>query len=377
MPLSIELVTSPRGLAALAPEWEALALRSETDEPMASPTWVRAWWSVFGGWRRGLRVVLVRDARRVVAIAPFLVRWTAHRGVLPFRRLELLCSGEDEADEIVSEYLGVIVERGAEEAAAQAIAAWIPRPIDEIVLPLMDGERTMPGAIALALRARGFRVDLAEVSRAPFIRLPQTFDAYLAALSSSHRYTIRRSLRDFDAWSDGSSELTVARDRQAVEASLATLERLHGERWASRGGERAGGAFTSEKFRRFHHVVIPELMAKNALELACLTVRGEPVAAAYNLVWKGKVYFYQGGRSLDVPEKLRLGLVLHARTIAHAIAEGRREYDFLGGASRYKMDLATETRPLVTLRAVRPSARDLVRRLAEHTVEAVRAHRAK
>ena len=45
--------------------------------------------------------------------------------------------------------------------------------------------------------------------------------------------------------------------------------------------------------------------------------------------------------------------------------KGRRELDFLGGASRYKGQLATGRRPLVTLRAARPSLVEGARRLAE------------
>jgi CelD/BcsL family acetyltransferase involved in cellulose biosynthesis len=56
---------------------------------------------------------------------------------------------------------------------------------------------------------------------------------------------------------------------------------------------------------------------------------------------------------LEPAWRVRPGIVLHAHAIRRAIAAGRHEYDFLGGASRYKVQLATATRPLLRMRAVR------------------------
>jgi CelD/BcsL family acetyltransferase involved in cellulose biosynthesis len=113
---------------------------------------------------------------------------------------------------------------------------------------------------------------------------------------------------------------------------------------------------------------MPRLLEEGALELAWLLVRGEPVAAAYNLVWNGKVSYYQCGRRLDVPDAVRPGVVLLAHLIRGAIEAGRREFDFLGGAALYKSQLALATRPLVQVRAARPSLREWLRRGAERGV---------
>ena len=92
-----------------------------------------------------------------------------------------------------------------------------------------------------------------------------------------------------------------------------------------------------------------------SLELLWLVVRGEPIAASYNVVFGNKVYFYQSGRRMDVPKAVRPGIAMHALAIQRSIEAGRREYDFLQGASRYKRDLALASRALVTLRAVAPA----------------------
>ena len=104
---------------------------------------------------------------------------------------------------------------------------------------------------------------------------------------------------------------------------------------------------------------MPQLLdgVDGQLDLLWLTVKGEPIAAAYNIVFRGKVYFYQSGRKLDLPKQVKPGISIHAFAIERSITLGHREYDFLNGASQYKLKLATATRPLVTLRAIAPSLR--------------------
>jgi CelD/BcsL family acetyltransferase involved in cellulose biosynthesis len=120
---------------------------------------------------------------------------------------------------------------------------------------------------------------------------------------------------------------------------------------------------------------MPALLDRGALELRWLEARGEPIAAIYNIAWQGKVQFYQGGRRMDLPKGLRPGTAIQALAIRAAIEDGRREYDFLAGTARYKMELALAARPLVELRATRPSLGDAARRAAELAIAQARALR--
>src|SRR5262249_7297905 len=143
---------------------------------------------------------------------------------------------------------------------------------------------------------------------------------------------------------------------------------LHGERW---GGE---GVFGSPRFRAFHDDVMPRLFARGALDLAWLTARGAPIAAAYGIVWHGKIYFYQAGRSLDVPRGLRPRIALHALLVRRAVEAGRREYDFLTGRARYNGQLAAAARGVVQLRAVRRArgARERARAFSARAIQEAR-----
>jgi CelD/BcsL family acetyltransferase involved in cellulose biosynthesis len=359
--LSSVLISDIASLRGERRAWEDLLARSSENEPTLGSAWLLAWWDVFGSeGERELRSLAFYDGDRLVGFAPLLLRRHVYRPGIPFRRLEMLGSGELESDETCADYLGVIAEKGREADVASAFAAALASNVaggwDELVLSSMNGDGVLPSLLRAALRARGLHVDLEEWSTAPYVALPNSWDAYLAALKSSKRAQLRKSLRAFEAWAGGPPVLTRVRSLSELAEGRRVLMALHRERWGS------DGVFGSAKFRAFHDLVMPELLALGALDLGWMSVRGEPVAAFYNLRWNGKLHFYQSGRRLDVPDDVRIGLTMHAYLIKDAIEAGLREYDFLAGASQYKMALALATRPLVKLRAARVSIVETARR---------------
>jgi CelD/BcsL family acetyltransferase involved in cellulose biosynthesis len=372
--LSVTVLTTVADVERWCEAWEALVARSTTNQVTATPFWLLAWWRIFGHLDgRRLRVGLFFDGEHLVGAAPMLSRSHRYRKVVPFRRVELLGTGESEADEIVSEYAGVIAERGCDERVAEAFAAAVVGgtfgEIDEVVLSRLDGGAPLSTAVPLSLSRRGFAVETVCTTSAPYVPLPATWDEYLASLTSSGRYLVKRSLRDFEAWAGDRARVVRATTPDELEAGKAVLVRLHEQRWRAAG---KAGMFASQAFRSFHDRVLPDLLARGALGLSWLCVEERPIAVAYNLVWNNRVQFDQGGRTCEVPKGIRPGIVLHSYAIRESIELRRDEYDFLGGASQYKTQLGTALRPLVDIRAVRPGPRESARQWAERGVGVVR-----
>ena len=375
MSLSWSIVSSLRPLEELAGAWRELLSRSGSDEPMLSPDWLLPWWRKFGGeGGRELRVGVAYRGDVLVGLVPLLARWHWYALGIPFRRLELLGTGEPEQDEVCSEYLDVIAERGVEEELIASLADALTRGVfgswDELVLGGMNGTSALPGLLAAELRRRDAPSSLEEIDVARFIPLPATWEAYLQGLPATSRYLVNRSLRDFESWAGDGFELHTVTSRAELALGRRVLLALHGSRWGEEG------AFASPRFDAFHEEVMPALLDRGALDLSWMCARGEPVAALYNLRWRGKIYSYQCGRRLDVPREIRPGIVMHAHAIRGAIEAGMREYDFLGGASQYKRKLAPAMRPLVRLRAVRRGLRETARQVAEGMTAAARLGRA-
>jgi CelD/BcsL family acetyltransferase involved in cellulose biosynthesis len=366
--LSTTLITDPTRLRALRPAWEELLTRSSDNELPLHPSWMLPWWDVFGSeGKRSLRALAFYDDDQLVGLAPLLVRRHVYRPGIPFRRVEVLGSGEKSADETCGDYLGIIAEQGREREVASALAraltsgtlgAW-----DELMLSSMNGESVLPALLSEAFKARGLEADLEEWSQSPYVTLPNTWDDYLGALKQSKRSQLRKSLRAFEAWAGGEPTIVRVRTEAELAKGKKVLMELHGERWASEG------VFASAKFRAFHDRLMPELLRAGALDLGWISVRDEPVAAFYNFRWNGKVSFYQTGRRLDIPDEVRVGVTMHAYIIRAAIKDGMREYDFLEGVSQYKMALALATRPLVRLRVARPSLLESARKSSARGIE--------
>jgi CelD/BcsL family acetyltransferase involved in cellulose biosynthesis len=366
--LDCRAISDARELEGLHAAWGSLLNRSALNEPTRGPLWGLAWWRVYGQQDgRSLRVLAFTDGDRLVGLAPLLARSHLYAPGLRFRRLELLATGERQADETCSDYVGVMAERGREREVASRLARALIEgdagPWDELVLGAQSGDDPVPSLLGDALDRAGLRVALETCDWAPYVPLPSTWDAYLQALPSSHRYLVRRSLRNFEEWAGAPARLERVTDPAGLRQGMDVLIDLHRERWSKQGRR---GVFDSAVFRTFHESIAPDLLAAGALELGWLQARGEPVAALYNFVWGGKVYFYQSGRRVEgVPPSVKLGIVMHACAIRDAIAAGRREYDFLAGASRYKLELALARRPLMTLRVARPSWVEALRLTAE------------
>ncbi len=381
--LSSVLIDDPARLGAMAAEWKDLLERSAENALSMHPDWMLPWWETFGDTgKRSLRSLAFYDGRELVGLAPLLAHPHVYPPRIPFRRLEVLASGEDEADESCSDYLGLVAARGSEAAVVSAfvrsltkggaLGAW-----DELVLPSMNGDSPMPSMLEGELARAGLLTTLEEVSTCPFVTLPKTWDEYLAQLKQSKRSQLKKSLRALEAWAGGPPVLERVRSLDQLAKGRDILLALHRERWAAGGAGGIGeGVFASARYRAFQDRLMPRLLALGALDLGWMSVRGEPVAAFYNFRHDGRVLHYQAGRKLDIPDDVRVGVTMHALLIRDAIASGMREYDFLGGAAQYKMALASSTRPLVTLRAARPSFVEFARRASEQAKNQARRARA-
>lgn len=374
---SIRIVSESAALDCWTSDWRRLLERSEGASPMLGPDWLCSWWRVFGDSDgRRLRIGLIFDEKRLIGLAPLLCRRHWYRSLIPFRRLELLGTGENDRDEICSDYIGVLAERGSEALVAETLVRGLLNGAfggwDELVLTSMNGEAALPQLLQERLSSSALSTTLAVTNQSPYVPLPRSFDDYLKALPSQRRYLVRRSLRDFEQWAGSRACLHSVTRESELEQGFAILERLHAERWAAND---KSGAFASQRFRAFHAAVMPRLFAAGSLDLSWISVDDEPIAALYNVVHDGKVYFYQSGRKPSLPRGIRPGIVMHAHAIRRAIEAGRREYDFLAGQSRYKLDLALANRPLVELRAVRASLVEAMRRVAELGVRGLKAAR--
>src|SRR3954468_3338998 len=105
--LTTETVDTVEGLTRLLPQWWALWDRIPSATPFQSPAWLLPWWRAFEPG--SLLVITVRQARRLVGLAPFYIE----QGALGRRVLPIGTS--------VTDYIDVLLDLDCIEAAGRAL----------------------------------------------------------------------------------------------------------------------------------------------------------------------------------------------------------------------------------------------------------------
>jgi CelD/BcsL family acetyltransferase involved in cellulose biosynthesis len=73
------------------------------------------------------------------------------------------------------------------------------------------------------------------------------------------------------------------------------------------------------------------------------------IAVIYFHLVNNNVYFYLQGINYEADQKLKPGLVAHAIASQYFLEQGMKIYDYMGGYSQYKCQLAMQSETLVTV----------------------------
>jgi CelD/BcsL family acetyltransferase involved in cellulose biosynthesis len=290
--------------------------------------------------------VLLRahEGERVVALGLF----NHTRPYLGRSKLWLGESGDLRRDDIFIEHNGILIERGRpKELLGACLAAACTARIGRNRPPRYRSVH-LSGVDEVHLAAAhrdhfAVRVDATRV--APFVELDllrRSGTDPLQITSGNTRYQIRRSERRYaDA---GPVSLMRARSLNEAQLFLTELAQLHQAAWMNRGEP---GVFANPKFERFHRALIERTFADGRTDLLRVTAGPKIVGYLYNFLFRGHVSAYQSGFDYQPSDRhLKPGLTCHHLAIQMYLAKGARCYDFLAGADRYKLSLATATAPL-------------------------------
>lgn len=346
--LSVEKIEDPTQFEGLRKEWNDLLESSASDCLFLTWEWLYTWWKHLSEDRR-LFILAVRSGEKLAAIAPLALRPARLTHGLPFCSLEFLGTGN-----VGSDYLDLIVRRGTEQAALQALAQYLAR--GKFLLELTQVRKdSLAAKLTRQLEGQDWKFSKTETDACPFINLTgRSWEAYLAGLGRAHRYNFRRRLKNlvwqFDVWFK-----RVCSEEQRREATD-LLFSLHSVRWRERGGS---NAFHTRALRSFHEELSKLALQRDWLRLYVLWVGGKAAASFYGFRYNRTFLFYQSGFD-PAYSKHSVGLVTMGLAIKSAIEEGLEEFDLLHGSERYKFLWACESRELARLELYPPGPRGLV-----------------
>lgn len=324
---------------SIAPVWSELAAASPNCSVFLTEAWIGAWLEVYGP-DLDPSILVFESAGRAVG-ACLLVKTRRSQALLQVNRISLNASGEPIAETTYVEYNDLLCREGWEGYVAEAAARHIlQQEWDELALDGFCNDRCYEvfKRVFSALDSQevwkpSYFVDLAAIRRSG--------TDYEMALSGSARSQLRRKTRHYEAI--GPLRLEAARDLDTALTMLDELAELNRQRWAAREGT----AFASPRFVEFHRNFIRRSFSHRGFQMLRLTAGQQTVGLIYNLVHRGKVYYYQGGFQYTGDQRVSPGTVTFSQVIRYCLSEGFDDYDFLAGEARYKQSLTTGSRKLV------------------------------
>lgn len=291
--LRVAVLTGSDWDHSLRPEWENLITADPEATPFQSADWVSLWWKHFGRGKAPY-VLTAREGNDLVGVFPLFRQGSLWGAIRP---------------------MGV----GPSDYLKPVALPDLRQDVWHAFLERLGGETSL--------------VDLHQAPDAPnfggqppiaqatclVVDLPETYETYLARLSKSLRYDVRRLDRDLRA---------AVRDDVDPHAAMEVLLDLHEQRWKSRG---LPGAFLG-RTRKFH---LEWAATANLIKLSILEWDGKAVGAIYAMAMGKTTYYYQAGFD-PAASSISPGTMLVAHALKGAIAEGAQKFDFCRGDEPYK-----------------------------------------
>ena len=306
---------------------EALLGRTACPTVFSAPWWIAAWHQVFVDGEAA-RVIEVRDARDLVGVAPLIADGD-----------RLLLAGDPD----LFDYQDLILVEGRELELTGALLDFLegrrygPTRWRTLELPSTRADSPTNEALTAAAHSRGLTVERHQVGVAPVVDLPESWEEYVSSLPKKHRHELRRKIRRLEA--SGQVRQVTFVDGDGLGPEVEEFLRL----MSTTNDDKAG--FLTPERRRFFHLLAQEAASRGALRLSFLEIDGLRMAACLIFDFAGAYMLYNSGYD-PARADLSVGLINKAYAIREAIESGRRRFDFLKGAERYKYSLGGQDRAI-------------------------------
>jgi CelD/BcsL family acetyltransferase involved in cellulose biosynthesis len=319
--LTFGTITTEAEFAPLATRWDELVRAMPRPSPFLLHGRVREWWRNNEDRIEPVIHVAYRDGELAGAM-PLCVTRRAGLRVLSFQGgrqsalADLLVDGDSSVARPLAERIA---------ASKHDFANLYGLPAESRLVEALG-----PGRLRLLQR-----------SEAPVLDLGAGWEAvYRAKVSQKSRSLHGRRRRQLERL--GSLEFTVARTLDELEPALEECFALHEVRWSGRPD---GSQFATPAGRRFHRAALRNLAPFDVLRIVTMRLDGRPIAFHYDFLLERRLYVH---RLAFDPEYARQspGLLTTLETIRNAAEEGATFVEFLGGAERYKVQLADRFEPL-------------------------------
>ena len=321
--LRLETISNGDAFARVGAEWDVLVRAMPRPSPMFLHAWLHEWWRHYGE-EDGMCVHAAYRDGRLVGALPLCVR--SRRGL----RVLTFLGGAHSA------LADLLLAPGESPSTAAALASRVTAS-DHDFADLFG----LPGESRLAAALGDLPFHLVERGESPVLDVEGSWeDVCKAKMSSKKRGQNRRRARNLAKL--GTVEVAVARTPDELAPALEDAFELHELRW---NGRPDGSDFATPTGRRFHRAAILALAEVDVPRIVTLKVDGRPVAFHYFFSLEHRMYVHRMAFDPALAP-YSPGWLNTLDTIELAAGEGVTRVEFLGGAERYKLELADRLEPL-------------------------------
>lgn len=328
--MHIRLVTKYNDFLNLKDNWNSLLEKSNNPSPFLTFEWVSSWLETFGD-RYKLYILVVhadKAERDLIGIAPLTI---TKEGI--FNYLYFIGTGR-------SDHLGFIV-KGNETSFYKAVFNFLRQNRRQYHIIYLKDILEHSTDFETELKQSPFQYKRVKGDVSPYLKLPESFEAYLGTKSKKSKKNIKRYLRKV-VDEDCSDHVQII--GQWDDKWLDIIKDIEAKSWKGKEkSERMSGIGFE-----FYQKIMRKFAEAGWLNLLIYFVGDTPVAYHLNFIFAGKVYYYNGSYLTDVKKytKLAVGTTILAVNIKESINNSLSEYDFLRGDHGYKRDWAKHTRHL-------------------------------
>ncbi len=328
-PLSISVSHSIDDFVALKKQWNDLLNETRCLSVCLHWDWMNLWWKNFHTRNFELVLLTIRQGSELTGIFPLVNITTGKRRVLYF-----MGTGEDEKEEITTEYIDLIAKPDHAES------------ICHLVIDFLDNEYTdwdrlelfrflKNSSIASYLLNEAWLHDIKHLRYLAgyrhFIALDKTYDEYLGKRSRSFKKNLRNYQNRLEK--NGTVIFKIAQTHEDVTVFMEKLIDLHLNRFNTL---KKISAFESKKFVDFHTELTHILLDKKQLCLGALYLNDKIIAVEYNFCINRTSHAYQGSFDMQF-EKLSAGFLSINNMIKTSTQTEKRIYDFMINAKHSYM----------------------------------------
>jgi CelD/BcsL family acetyltransferase involved in cellulose biosynthesis len=326
--LAVEEVESRSALEPLREEWQEL-VHSVRGSFFATDLFVCSY--LDSKWLdRPMRVLFVRDERRLVAVFPFVCRSAPTDW----------CRGTNLSLPSESGLPGSILASGSRDHVLDAVFEHLAarHPRFAVSFRHLATGSDVAEAVRNAARRNGLLFTQRPVRGSCVLRLEGTWERYLASRKGHLRNEIKRKLKNLEA--SGAVRRVTAESPSEVEPALVDVLRVEERSWKQETGTSiAAHRSEVDLFRR----LALHGSSRGATRIHLIYLDDVPISHVLSMVHEGRYYaiktsYDQSFRSLSP------GVAVFEFALRYAFEARLEDFEFLGVDSRWKTEMATYVR---------------------------------